>query len=81
MKATIGYMRNSFAGDVNAEEFAEMLDMLGEEGYQADPDYVAHIQEHHGGKPLTRYFPDGEVERLLNYSDSYVHGPGKRINT
>ena len=67
----IKYKKKSFCGNPLTEELDELIDSLLEAGFQIDESYFDHIRENNGGVPLTKYFPSGEIERMLNFSDSY----------
>lgn len=70
----IDYEEDSFCGQAFEEEIDEVLDVLNEEGYVVDQSYFEHIQEFNGGIPVNKYFRHGEIERFLNFSDSYTTG-------
>ncbi|MCR9230144.1 MAG: SMI1/KNR4 family protein [bacterium] len=70
-KLQIRYRKGSFCGEPFDEEIEETLDILVEAGWQIDESYFDHIRANNGGIPLLRYFPLGEIERMLNFTDSY----------
>lgn len=65
------YVRKSFCGPIFQEELDERVDALNEQGFRIDEVYLSHIAEFHGGIPKTRFFGKGEIERILNFADSY----------
>ena len=48
-----------------------MIEALTEQGFRLDDAYLAHIKQFHGGVPKTKFFGKGEIERMLNFADSY----------
>lgn len=73
----IRYRKGSFCGKPFDEEIDEVLDLLAETGLQADELYFDHIRTNNGGVPITRNFPLGEIERMLNFTDSYTSDGAK----
>ena len=46
--------------------------MLEEAGFKVDTSNFDHIRKNNGGIPVAKYFPFGQVERMLNFTDSYT---------
>ena len=69
---SIRYRKKSFCDEAFPEELDELTDILEEAGLVIDDAYFAHIRHHNGGVPIAKYFPGGEIERFLNFTDSWV---------
>lgn len=65
------YVESSLLGPLFEEEHEELREELIEAGFDPDEAYEQHLREFHGGIPLARFFGMGELERFLNYVDSY----------
>ena len=77
---TVKYRKRSFCGEPFDEEIDETLDLLVEAGFKIDESYFDHIRENNGGIPVAKYFPQGEIERMLNFTDSYTADGAKYKN-
>ena len=72
MVVKLKYKQGSFCGPVHDEEIEEYLDIFRDYGYMPDENYLDHIMIHNGGIPQDSWFPQGQIERFLNFSDSYA---------
>lgn len=77
---SIAYRKNSFCDDPFDEEIDTVVDRLTAAGFLIDDAYFQHLRRHNGGVPKAKYFPGGEVERFLNFTDSYTAAGAKYRN-
>lgn len=73
---TITFVTASFVPHFSENEMASMKQMLRLDlpAFEFDPNYVDHIQNFHGGKPVEKYFKTATgkclpIDRFLNYGD------------